>query len=93
MAVDNCMSLILWARQFMTAQMYPVRWNIIYQDNASSVLLEKNGMQLGFITNCVSKGECESVWVPRNQMIADYLTKALQGHELCEFQDLIMGRV
>jgi hypothetical protein len=32
-------------------------------------------------------------WVPREDMVADYLTKALQGAEFRRFQDLIMGNV
>ena len=87
------------------AQMYPVGHNIIYQDSASSVLLEKNSksssgkrmrhlaIQYFFITNCVSMGEVEVIWIPWDQMIADYLTKALQGREFCEFQYLFMGAV
>jgi len=34
-AVDDIMSLILWERHFMIAQMYPVGQNIILQDNKS----------------------------------------------------------
>ncbi len=45
------------------------------------------------ITNWVEKGEAEIMWVPREDMIADYLTKALQGAEFCCFRDLIMGSV
>jgi hypothetical protein len=42
-AVDNCMSLILWARLFLICQDIPVRRNVILQDNKSSILLETNG--------------------------------------------------
>ena len=42
-AVDDCMSLILWARHFLVEQMYIVGRNIILQDNKSSMLLEVNG--------------------------------------------------
>ena len=45
------------------------------------------------ITNQVEKGEAEIMWVPREDMIEDYLTKALQGAEFCCFRDLIMGSV
>ena len=42
-AVDDCMSLILWTRCFLKAQGYGVDDVIIYQDNKSAILLEQNG--------------------------------------------------
>ena len=41
--VDDMMPTILWARYFLKAQGYDVTDNIIYQDNQSAILLEKNG--------------------------------------------------
>ena len=104
-SVDNCLSLILWGCEFMIAQGYGCNQNIILQDNKSSILLENNGkassgkrtrhMNICFfnITNLVEKKEAEIMWVPREDMVADYLTKALQGAEFCSFRDLIMGSV
>ena len=102
-SVDDCLSLVLWSREFMIAQGYGCNRNIILQDNKSSVLMEINGkassgkrtrhMNIRFfnITDRVEKGEAEIMWVPREDMVADYLTKALQGAEFCCFRDLIMG--
>ena len=42
-AVDDCMSLILWTRYFLEAQGYGVDDVIIYQDNKSAIILEQNG--------------------------------------------------
>jgi hypothetical protein len=43
-AVDGCsMPAICWSRYFLEAQGYSVGENIIYQDNKSAILLEKNG--------------------------------------------------
>ena len=42
-AVDDCMSLILWTHYFLEAQGYGVDDAIIYQDNKSAILLEQNG--------------------------------------------------
>ena len=41
--VDDFMPGILWTRNFMKAQDYNVVENIIFQDNKSAMLLEKNG--------------------------------------------------
>jgi hypothetical protein len=80
------MSLILWAQHFLVKQMYLVGRNIILQDNKSSVLLEVNGnassgkrtrhlaIRYFFITDCVAKKECKIVWIPHEDMVADYLT-------------------
>ena len=43
------------------------------------------------IIDQVNKKEAEIMWVPREDMVADYLTKALQGAEFFCFRDLIMG--
>ena len=71
----------------------------------SSILLVNNGkascgkrmqhMNICFfnITNRVEKKEAKIMWVPREDMIADYLTKTLQGAEFRRFRDLIMGSV
>jgi hypothetical protein len=45
------------------------------------------------ITDRVEKGEAEIMWVPLEDMVADYWTKALQGAEFRLFRDLIMGNV
>jgi small nuclear ribonucleoprotein (snRNP)-like protein len=102
-AVDDCMSLILWAREFLIAQGVQVRRNIILQDNMSSILLEENGrassgkrmrhinIRYYFVTDRKKKGECEIKWIPRENMVADYLTKGLQGGEFRRFRDVIMG--
>ena len=45
-AVDNMMAQILWTRLFMNAQGIKVTDKILYQDNKSAILLEKNGRAL-----------------------------------------------
>jgi hypothetical protein len=41
--VNDMLTLILWTRLFLEAQGINVEDNIIFQDNMSSILLEKNG--------------------------------------------------
>jgi hypothetical protein len=40
---DDFMLTICWTRYFMKAQGYGVKDNVLFQDNKSSILLEKNG--------------------------------------------------
>jgi hypothetical protein len=42
-AVNDMMSMVLWTRMFLEAQGHEVKDNIVYQDNESAILLEKNG--------------------------------------------------
>jgi hypothetical protein len=41
--VNDVMPQILWTRYFLEAQGYDIKDSITYQDNQSSILLEKNG--------------------------------------------------
>ena len=42
-SVDDVMPQVLWTRYFMNTQGYDVEDNVVYQDNQSSMLMEKNG--------------------------------------------------
>jgi hypothetical protein len=71
---DDFMSAICWTRYFMEAQRYQVQDNILFQDNKSAILLEKNGkassskhtkqvnIRYFFITDRVDKGDVSLVW-------------------------------
>jgi hypothetical protein len=73
---DDFMPAICWTRYFMKAQGYGVRDNVLFQDNKSSILLEKNGkassskrtkhinIRYFFITDRVSDNEVSVVWCP-----------------------------
>jgi hypothetical protein len=97
------MSSILWTRNFLTAQGYKVTDNILYQDNKSAILLERNGRVSStkrtkhidvcyfFVTDRIKHGEVKAEWCPTNEMIADFMTKPLQEKLFIKFQDLVMG--
>jgi hypothetical protein len=101
--VDDMMPSILWTRYFLRAQGYRVSDNIIFQDNKSTMLLERNGkassskrtkhinVRYFFITDRISKGEVRVEWCPTAEMVADFMTKPLQGSTFKKFRDLIMG--
>jgi hypothetical protein len=100
---DDFMPAICWTRYFMKAQGYGVKDNVLFQDNKSSILLEKNGkassskrmkhinIQYFFITDRVKKEEVSVVWCPTGGMIGDFATKPLQGALFRKFRDHIMG--
>ena len=102
-AVDDCMSLILWTRYFLEAQGYGVDDAIIYQDNKSAILLEQNGrasstrrtrhlnIRYFFVTDRIKKNEVHIRYCPTHNMLADYFTKPLQGAAFRKFRDAIMN--
>jgi hypothetical protein len=104
-AVDDLMPTVLWTKQFMEEQAFPIKENIIYQDNQAAILLENNGKASSgkrtkhinaryfFVTDRISKGELAVKWCPTEDMTADFWTKPLQGASFRRMRDLIMGIV
>ncbi len=103
--VNDLMSLIIWSCNFLKAQGYMVVDNILHQDNISAILLEQNGkMSSGkrtkhitiryfFVTYKIKSREISTKRCPTGEMIADFLTKPLQGAAFIKFRDLLMGVV
>jgi hypothetical protein len=100
---DEFMPAICWTRYFMQEQGYQVLDNVLYQDNKSAILMEKNGkassskrtkhinVRYFFITDRIQKGEVSVAWCPTGDMIGDFMTKPLQGALFKKFRDQIMG--
>ena len=101
--VDDMMPSILWTRYFIESQGYKVSDNVIFQDNRSTMLLERNGkassskrtkhinIRYFFITDRISKGDVRVEWCSTKDMVVDFMTKPLQGANFKRFRDLIMG--
>ena len=94
---------VLWTRYFLEAQGFGAVDTIVYQDNQSAILLEKNGrassskrtrhfsIRSFLDTDRVNSGEVEIKYCPTGMMIADLFTKPLQGTAFKVFRDLIMN--
>ena len=101
--VDDAITMILWTKLFMEQQGYEIDENIIYQDNKSAILLEKNGRKSAgkrsrainiryfFVTDHVEKGNVSIEYCPTDDMIADFMTKPLQGQKFRDFRSDILG--
>jgi hypothetical protein len=101
--VNDVMSQVLWTRYFLEAQGYGVNDNIIYQDNQSSILLEKHGrassgkrtrhinIRYFFVTDRIAAKEVSVEYCPTGEMIADFFTKPLQGSPFLKFRNFIMN--
>jgi hypothetical protein len=102
-AFDDGMPQNIWAKYFTKHQGRFLKDDISYQDNTSTIRMEKNGkMSTGkmtkhiniryfFCTDRIKKGELSVEYCPTLDMIADYFTKALQGSLFRKLRDLILG--
>jgi hypothetical protein len=89
--VNDVMPQILWTRYFLEAQGYGGEDSLVYQDNQSAILLEKNGrawsgkrtrhinIRYSFVTDRIAAGEVKVEYCPTGEMLGDFFTKPLQG--------------
>jgi hypothetical protein len=101
--VDDVMAQVLWTRYFLEAQGYEVRDNIVYQDNQSTMLLEKNGrgssskrtrhinVRYFFVTDRIKANELSVEYCPTGEMRGDFFTKPLQGSLFRKFRNSVMN--
>ena len=100
---DDAMSYVMWTKYFLKEQGYEETTSIMYQDNQSAILLEKNGTKSSskrtrhmniryfYITDRVKKGDLAIKYCPTGEMIADFLTKPLQGSKFINFRKAILN--
>ena len=100
---DDVASLMLWTRLFLQAQGYRIDKNILFQDNKSTILLVENGKRSSskrtrhlniryfFLTDQVQKGNLTIKYCPTDDMIADFMSKPLQGEKFRQFRKDILN--
>ena len=88
--ISDAVSQILWTRSFLIAQGYNVREATVYQDNMSTITMAEKGRSTSertrhihiryfFIKDRIDAGEIKLQYLPTEEMVADILTKPLQG--------------
>ncbi len=102
-ATDDAMSTILWTTYFLQGMGFTDKVPVLYQDNKSAMLLEKNGMKSSskrtkhinvryfFIKDRIDAGELSLEYCPTEEMVADFLSKPLQGKLFKKFRALILN--
>jgi len=102
-SVDDMMGQVLWTRCFLEAHGYKVNNNVVYQDNKSAILLEKNGrgsagkrsrhlnVRYFFVTDRIAKEELRVEYCLTEEMTGDFFTKPLQGSLFRKFRQGIMN--
>jgi len=101
--VSDFLPNVIWARMFLEAQGFEIKKNILYQDNQSSIKIEKNGKKSSgqktkhmdnryfWIKDRLETEGIEVEYCPTELMIADFFTKPLQGALFRKFRDIVLG--
>ena len=100
---DDAMPHMLWTRYFLEAKGYGIGKNILYQDNMSAMLLEKNrkkystkntkhiNVRYYFIKDRIETGDVVIEHFPTEEILEDNFTKPLQGALFRKFMAEIMN--
>ena len=89
-ALSDSLSQVIWSREFLIGQGYPIGQTKVNQDNKSTISMIKNGkgsskrtrhvnIRYFWVKERVDKGEVEISYLQTADMVADILTKPLQG--------------
>ena len=101
-AVDDVLTQAIWSQNFINALGYSTK-TIMHQDNTSSMLLEKNGMEsVGkrsrhiniryfLIKDYHDREEVHLEYCPTDDMPGDYPSKPLQGRNFFKQRKFIMN--
>ena len=90
-ALADSSGQVLWTREFLIHQGYNIGAAIIKEDNQSAIQLIQNGksnsartrhiaVRYFFLTDRIKSGEISVEYLNTSDMIADILTKPLQGN-------------
>jgi hypothetical protein len=83
-------SQVIWTQHFLVSQGYSLDPATIFQDNTSTMSMVKKGHPMGevtrhiniryyFIKDQIEQGKVQLQYLPTGEMVADILTKPLQG--------------
>jgi len=103
-AASDGLSEVIWTRDFLIAQGYKVPPARIFQDNKSTISLLERGYSNSartkhintryfFIKDRIEGGEIVINYLPTHLMVADILTKPLQGKLLRDQRARLLGEI
>ena len=101
--VYDVLPQVLWTKQFLEEQGWLDSATMVYQDNTSSILLERNdrssstkqtkhmNIRYFYVTEQVKKKAIHVTHCPTEEMAGDFFTKPLQGSLFIKMHNYIMG--
>ena len=100
--MNQCVMETPGIRDFLIGQGYSIGAATIYQDNMSTMALAKNGrsnsdrtrhinIRYFFVKDRVEQGDVKIEYMPTGDMVADVLTKPLQGSLFARLRDLLLN--
>ena len=101
-ALSDSTSQIIWTRNFLEEQGFKMGPATVYQDNMSTIALVKNGksnsdrtrhiaIRFFFISDRITSKEINVEYMPTGEMLADILTKPLQGALFVKLRDKLLN--
>jgi hypothetical protein len=101
-ALSDSTAQVIWTRNFLIAQGYNIGAAKVYQDNQSCIAMIKNGksnsdrtkhiaVRFFFVADRVNSGEIDIQYLQTGDMIADILTKPLQGKLFERLRDKLLN--
>ena len=101
-ALSDGISQVIWTRQFLENQGYTVPPATVHQDNMSTIALANNGrsnakktrhinIRYFFVVDRIENAEIEVRYLPSEKMVADILTKPLQGSLFRYLRSRLLG--
>ena len=103
-AVSDGIGQVIWIRNFLINQGYKINEAIIMQDNKSTITMITNGtatsprirhiaVRFFFVKDRIDKKEIKLDYISTNDMLADILTKPLQGSLFKRLRDQLLGAI
>jgi hypothetical protein len=101
-ALSDSTGQIIWTRHFLEHQGYKIGPATVYEDNQSAIKLAENGrsnssrtrhiaVRYFFISDRIASGEIKVEYLNTTDMIADILTKPLQGALFRRLRSLLLN--
>jgi hypothetical protein len=101
-ALSDNTNQVIWTRNFLLDQGYNIGASTIYQDNQSTIAMVKNGksnsartrhiaIRFYFVADRVASKEINIEYMRTGDMIADILTKPLQGQLFTRLRGLLLN--
>jgi hypothetical protein len=100
--LSDSVSHIIWCRAFLLHQGYKLGPATVYQDNQSTMAMLKNGrshsnrtrhinIRYYWAKDAVDQGDIAIDYLPTEEMLADILTKPLQGELFVKLRKMLLN--